>query len=131
MKKDCFYRISVKALIENEEGKFLLLREKNDMWELPGGGLDHGEEAHVGLAREIQEEMGVPVQSIEQAPSFFTTTLHRKGEYWIANVIYRVQLQHFNITVSDECLEYRFFDKNDTAHVTLFPNVQAFVDQLP
>lgn len=33
---NCFYRISVKALILNDEGKFLLTKEDNGLWELPG-----------------------------------------------------------------------------------------------
>lgn len=37
---NCFYRVSVKALITNNEGKFLLIRENVGKWELPGGGLD-------------------------------------------------------------------------------------------
>ena len=37
---DCFYRIAVKALILNEEGKFLLTKEDTGLWNIPGGGLD-------------------------------------------------------------------------------------------
>ena len=40
---ETFYRTSVKALIKNSEGKILLSKEENGMWELLGGGLDHGE----------------------------------------------------------------------------------------
>lgn len=57
--KDCFYRISVKALILDSEKRFLLVREDNGFWELPGGGLDHGEEPHACLKRELFEEMGL------------------------------------------------------------------------
>lgn len=129
MKKDCFYRIGVKALIEDREGKFLLIKEK-DGWELPGGGLEHGEDAHTGLAREILEEMGLKVLTIEQSPSYFTTTQHRKGEYWVANIIYKTTLEHLKFIPSAECMEYRFFDKAEAMKVDLFPNVKAFVDLL-
>ena len=37
---NCYYRVSVKALITDNEGKFLLIRENVGKWELPGGGLD-------------------------------------------------------------------------------------------
>jgi 8-oxo-dGTP diphosphatase len=33
----CFYRLSVKALIHDEQGRFLLVKEENNLWELPGG----------------------------------------------------------------------------------------------
>lgn len=54
---NCFYRISIKALILDKDGKFLLCRESDGRWELPGGGLDHGENPQDGLMREIKEEM--------------------------------------------------------------------------
>ncbi len=38
-----FYRTSVKALILDDKKRFLLLLEKKGLWELPGGGLDFGE----------------------------------------------------------------------------------------
>jgi 8-oxo-dGTP pyrophosphatase MutT (NUDIX family) len=37
---NCFYRVSIKALVLDEQGRFLLCREDNGKWELPGGGLD-------------------------------------------------------------------------------------------
>ena len=47
-----YYRLSVKALILNEErNKFLLTKKENGVWDLPGGGLDWGETPGKGLAR--------------------------------------------------------------------------------
>ena len=54
-----FYRVAVKALIKNNEGQILLVKEKSDKWDLPGGGLDHGEEPANGLIRELREEIGI------------------------------------------------------------------------
>lgn len=54
-----FYRVAVKALIKNDKGELLLVKENSDKWDLPGGGLDHGEEPEDGLRREILEELGV------------------------------------------------------------------------
>ena len=40
---ECFYRVSVKALVLNEtRDKFLICEEESGVWELPGGGLDWG-----------------------------------------------------------------------------------------
>ena len=46
---DCHYRVSVKALIVDEHGRFMLCKDSSGKWELPGGGLDHGEEPKAGL----------------------------------------------------------------------------------
>jgi len=56
---DAFYRVSVKAVIRNDKREVLCVAEsERDFWELPGGGIDHGETIKRGLARELQEEIG-------------------------------------------------------------------------
>jgi len=125
--KDCFYRISTKALIKDEMGRVLLIRE-GDMWELPGGGLEHGEIPQDALVREIYEEMGLEVIAVSEAPAYITTSLHRKGEYWIANIIYEVQVKDLNFVSSSECEEIHFFTKEEALLEKLFPNVKAFLD---
>ncbi len=57
---DYLYRISLKALIRNEKGEVLVVKETGrDWWDLPGGGLDHGESFEQGLARELNEEVSL------------------------------------------------------------------------
>ena len=54
-----FYRVSIKALIKNDKGEILVVKEHQDKWELPGGGLDHGESIHECLRCELQEELNI------------------------------------------------------------------------
>ena len=51
------YRVSVKGLIY-DDGKLLFVRERSDTWDLPGGGLEHGEGIAEALRRECREELG-------------------------------------------------------------------------
>lgn len=51
-----FYRVSIKAIIRNNKGEVLLVKEEGGSWSLPGGGMDHGETAEQALAREMVEE---------------------------------------------------------------------------
>jgi len=124
---NCFYRISVKALILDEQKRFLLTLEDKGLWELPGGGLDFGEDPIDGLKREIKEEMGLEVVNIKSQPSYFITALQRNGACWIGNVIYEVQVRDLNFVPSAECRELRFFTKEDTSKEKLFPNVLEFL----
>ena len=56
---DYLYRISLKALIYNNTGQILVVKEINrTYWDLPGGGMDFGETIESSLKRELYEEVG-------------------------------------------------------------------------
>lgn len=123
---ECFYRISVKALILDDEKRFLLTKEQNGKWELPGGGLDFGEKPQKGLIREIKEEMGLDVTFIADNPSYFLTS-QKENSYWFSNIIYFAKVKDLDFTPSDECIEIRFFTKEEALKENLFSNVVDFV----
>jgi 8-oxo-dGTP diphosphatase len=57
-RSDYLFRISLKAVIFNTNGEVLVVRESDrDWWDLPGGGMDHGESVEQALARELNEEV--------------------------------------------------------------------------
>lgn len=123
---DCFYRTSIKALILDEHKRFLLVQEQNGVWELPGGGLDFGEDPHRGLKREIKEEMGLEVVEIESAPSYYLTW--QENGTWRSNVIYKTKLKDLNFVSSDECIAIRFFNSEEASRENIYPNVLKFTE---
>lgn len=122
----CFYRISVKALIHNDEGKFLLVKEDNGLWELSGGWVDYGEDPRECLIREVYEEMWLKVTFIAEQPSYFFTSKSRRGVD-IANVLYEARVENFDFTPSSECVEIWFFTVEEAKRLETFPNVQKFL----
>jgi ADP-ribose pyrophosphatase YjhB (NUDIX family) len=65
-------QVGVKVLLENEEGKYLLLRrsakkypETGEQWDMVGGRIDPGTTLMENLAREVDEESGL---SLEGSP---------------------------------------------------------------
>ena len=59
-RKDSLIRVTLKAVIIDEEGKTLVVKESGrDWWDLPGGGMDHGEDIKSALAREMHEEVNL------------------------------------------------------------------------
>ena len=51
------YRVAVKGLVRDELGRLLFVQERSDSWDLPGGGLERGEDITEALKREFLEEL--------------------------------------------------------------------------
>jgi 8-oxo-dGTP diphosphatase len=118
-KEDCFH-LGAKALIQNTEGKLLLLKKNPKkphqksvecLWDLPGGRIHKGESLEEALKREVYEETGLNnMTKIEP----FTMVLSesriplQEGD---VGLIYAVYLCHIlddspSIQLSDEHLSH-------------------------
>lgn len=128
MNTDCYYRISVKGIVVDKAGRFLLAKEDNGKWEFLGGGLDHGEDPIVALRREVKEETGLEITSVSDSPKYFITTQRDGRDTFIANVIYQITLKDLNFTPSDECQELRYFTVEEASKLDLFSNVRKFLE---
>ncbi|MGB4967065.1 MAG: NUDIX hydrolase [Candidatus Saccharimonadales bacterium] len=125
MNEACYYRVSVKGIVVDQDGRVLLSKESDGSWEMLGGGLEHGEDAKDGLRREILEETGLEVTKISAQPRFFLTAPRRNRPDFVANVVYEIELANLDFKPSDECQELRFFSVEEMAVQRLFPNVEA------
>jgi 8-oxo-dGTP pyrophosphatase MutT (NUDIX family) len=123
---DGFYRTSIKALILDEKKRFLLFLEENGLWELPGGGLHFGEQPHDCLVRELKEEAGLEVLSVQRQPSYFVVGTTRKGLYK-TDIIYEVTIKDLAFQSSEECVDVRFFTKEEALQEKLYSTVREFV----
>lgn len=122
------YRISIKGVVINENGKFLLTKEDNGKWELLGGGIEPNEDALTCLEREIREETGLSITRASPHPIYFVTSQKANGTQ-IANIIYGIELESLDFTPSEECQELRFFSPDEAMKEELFPNVTEFIKQ--
>lgn len=128
--RQCFYRVSTKALVLDEtRTKLLLMRENNDMWDFPGGGLDFGEDIKDSIVREIKEEMWLEVLDIAIEPKYFVVSFNPEKDVWLAQPFYETKLKDLNIIPSDECQEVKFVTKEEAEKLNIRPNVAAFLKQ--
>lgn len=85
-----YYRVSLKAIIENDRGEILCVKENGSDWELPGGGLDHGETIEQGLAREMDEEVASGDTPFTYQPVGHDVMYMPHNEAWLLWALYRV-----------------------------------------
>lgn len=119
-----YYRVSIKGLILDEtRKKFAIILEDNGLWELPGGGLHHGESPKECLKREIKEEMGLTAIEVSPYPSYFLVGKNMKG-IWSVNIVFEIKVKDLNFTPSDECLEIKFVSPEELDSINAFRTVK-------
>lgn len=109
-KTDFLYRVSLKALIRDDGGRVLVVREKRTTWwDLPGGGIDHGESVAAALAREINEEVGYEgeftykIIAIDEKPDFVDV-----ANSWQIRLIFELFPANMNFTLGNDAEEIMF-----------------------
>lgn len=119
----CGYRLyfnvaAATALFIEYRGQLLVLRRNKEpglgLLDLPGGFVDPGESAEEALSREIQEELGISVGSLEYLFSLPNRYLYKEVEYRTCDLFY---------TASIDALP-QFFEKDEISEVLLI-NPQA------
>ena len=73
------FPVSIKGVLE-VGGRFVLLRNERDEWELPGGKLEPGEEPRECVERELFEELNV------------RTTATRLLDVWLYDILGQVEV---------------------------------------
>ncbi|MGF7229683.1 MAG: NUDIX hydrolase [Candidatus Saccharibacteria bacterium] len=130
MNEACYYRVSVKGIVIDDQDRVLLARESDGTWDMLGGGLDHGEDPIACLKREVQEETDLTVTKVWPEPKYFVTAHKASSNVYIANIIYQIELKSLDFTASDECQELRFFSLQEMSNLQLPPNMQRLVETL-
>jgi mutator protein MutT len=77
---------SVRVIIRNKKGKFLLVKDKWG-WNFPGGKINPGETPEKAGKREVHEETGLEVESLEKIAEevIFYANLSPPNQHWKAH----------------------------------------------
>lgn len=79
--------VSVKAIIRDQEGRVLVLKDANSDWDdLPGGHLHAGENFKTGLEREVKEETGLDATVGEHIATIQAALGPKEGPWVITTV---------------------------------------------
>jgi ADP-ribose pyrophosphatase YjhB (NUDIX family) len=105
-----FYRVSVKALIFDDQNRLLVFEDKKGEFEIPGGGLKHDETIEECVHRELDEEMRISPASIGEV-SFVYTGLNKKGYYKLCLAVPVIIAAGEYVPSGDDLAGYRYVTK--------------------
>ncbi|RLQ92295.1 NUDIX hydrolase [Falsibacillus albus] len=69
--------IAVGGIVENEEGKILLVKTIHGGWVFPGGQVEVGENLMDALIREVKEESGIDINVSNLIGMYSNTCIHK------------------------------------------------------
>lgn len=115
---DILQRVAAKALIVNNEGKVLILREADTYEEgtkigkygLPGGRINPGEKFFDGLTREVQEETGLEVKPIKPLYVGEWFPVIKDVQNHITAIFYACQATATDVKLSEEHDHYEWIE---------------------
>ncbi len=97
----------------NNQFKVLLIQRKNEpfkgQWALPGGFVDEGEDLETAAKRELEEETGVKVESMQQVQAFGKPGRDPRGHTISIGFLSRIYCEE-HLEPSDDARDARWFE---------------------
>lgn len=126
MSKEKLFHVGIKALIENEERKVLLLfapgwerAKTKPHWDIPGGRIQEGGSAEETLKREVEKETGIKNIQSQEFLSAVVSNHQIPFEDKILGLVlmvYKVKVPVTNkIILSHEHTDFEWVDKKEAA----------------
>lgn len=124
---------AVAALVTNTEGKLMLVTrgiEPNyGKLDLPGGFVDPLETAENAVARELQEELGLEVKTMEYLGSSPNEYVFSEYTVFTLDMAFRVTAESLeNLHPKDDILAYKFYSEEELNYDDIpAPSIKKFV----
>lgn len=120
------------AIVPDSEGRILLHRRRdNDLWALPGGGIEIGETVAQGIVREVREETGLNV-AIDYVVAVYSDPEHvfayDDGEVRQEfSICVACTMTGGTLGISDESTELRYFTPEEIDQLDMHPRIRLRV----
>lgn len=120
---------SVTAIVTDEQGRLLLVHKTdNNLWALPGGGVDFGESVAQAAVREVKEETGIDVE-VTGLVGLYTDPRHvmayDDGEVRQQfSICFITRLLGGELATSNETSEVEFVDVEQIEELPIHPSMR-------
>lgn len=106
-------RVSIKGML-CRDGKVLALKSGNGIWELPGGGMDFGENVEQAFKREMEEELGFKSVRLGKFINIWSFISMRDGiDHHFIILDFEIFTDEEDIKLSKEHMEYKWIGIED------------------
>jgi len=117
--------VAGKAIIRKDVQILLLQRSSKsgfdpDLWELPGGKIDYGENLVDALEREVKEEVGLVIKIGRP----FKTWHFYKDPFWVTGVTFLCDYISGNVNLSSEHADYVWIDPEEYTNYPLSTSME-------
>lgn len=114
--------VTVSGLIENDEGKILMIKSPDRGWEIPGGQVEVGEDLIQALKREVKEEAGIDIEvgNLRTVSSNLENRVQPDGISPIGSIVnmaFTGKAISGKLTTSEESLEVAWFDRENILEI--------------
>jgi 8-oxo-dGTP diphosphatase len=122
--------VAVGGIVENEEGKILLVKTHHGGWVYPGGQVEVGENLIDALAREVKEESGIDIE-ITSLLGIYTNSCIHKWYDGVTDVPTKLMLDYVckpvggELATSEETSDSRWVEKEEVLNFITDPAIQT------
>lgn len=113
-----FYRVTVKGLIFDEQKRLLVCVNDEGGYEIPGGGMEYGEDVQSCLARELFEELGLHLDSSSEIVCVYDMRSPFRNVP-VIRIAVRASIQAGLVRPGDSIVDYRYVTRDEFMHLDL------------
>jgi len=128
------YRNAVRAIIFKENKVLLVYSETSKEYKFPGGGIEQGETRHYALRREVKEEVGRELKSVNESLGYVDqiyNDIYDEQKYFYQRSYYyfcEIDEEYVGLSLSESEIALRFLPKWVTLEEAISVN-QARIEQ--
>ena len=124
---------SVTAIVSDQDGAILMVHKTdNDLWALPGGGMDVGESMADTVVREVKEETGIDVE-VTGVVGIYSNPSHVMGYddgevRQQCSICFTTRLLGGTLATSSETKEVRFVARGNLEALNIHPSMRLRIN---